>query len=452
MRQRFTLYNPGENNDGVVRSVSNNKLELVTKDDFLMEKKLTFDNDNGKYNLIKQVRITSIDEIIDNPIFNYHYLPGLNVYILPNLPENDIASFDKDVFYRQINDFLQELNIDITIDPTNYIHNLNSLYYYQSNSQIPNLTWKSWKNNDKPNSIDFVWNQDTTVIKVLEKVPNNRLLSWEMDQPYQEIGLFMVDKSITTNDDIVLSGLRVVFDPVEPEDENVFKTLFHVKPRHRYSGKTLQSIQNNGLHPIVKTDITSSPPQDDDLSECRLYYYMSLHKSVIFDKYQTSVGDLIIKNGEEDLELPEYKINMWGQEIMLEFPVDYNKSIDLTLHSRYQKPQENDKTVITLTKPLLFYGCEANDDHLLSTSPFDNKQEIGGNYELYFTNNTVFYHLQNEQGNKFNVEIPNGSSTFENINRITVVAISIGVLLILSKLIQLFTKRSAPVSSQKKTE
>lgn len=451
MRQRYTLFNPGQSNDDIVTFVDKTKLELVTKDGFLLEKKLTFDNDKSKYNLIKKVRITSIDEIINNPIFNYHYLPGLNIYISPNLSN---AEFDKQEFFNQIDKFLDDLNVNITIDESNYIQTLNSLYYYQSNHLVTSLKWDSWTNNDDNSKIiDFLWQLDKTVIKLLEKVADNTSITWKIDENYQEIGLFMIDQDISSRDDIVLSGLRVIFDPEDEDEENVFKTLFHVKPRHRSIGKSLQLIKSNGLHPIVKSFLTSPLPEDEDLTECRLYYYASLDKSVFFDKYQDYLGVLVINNGEQDLELPEYKINKWGQEVMFEFPVDFNKTVDLTLHARYQKPNEiNNRTVITLTKPLLFYGCEVTDSHLLNTSPFDNKNVIGGNYEAYFTDDTVFYHVENEHGSKFHIDIPNGSSTFEKINTITVISIFAGIVLILFKLLQVFNKRLAPITPRKKRE
>ena len=74
---------------------------------------------------------------------------------------------------------------------------------------------------------------------------------------------------------------------------------------------------------------------------------MNLNKSLIFDQFQNiPIGSqLIINNGNKNLELPEYKINQWGNELLFEFEFDNDNDIphhiNLTVHSRYQLPQNN---------------------------------------------------------------------------------------------------------------
>ena len=132
------------------------------------------------------------------------------------------------------------------------------------------------------------------------------------------------------------------------------------------------------------------------------------------------------------MELPEYKISEWGNEVLLEFD-NITNEVNLTLHSRYQLPENaNEKTDTTIinTPPTIFIGCNVKEGNLLGKSPFDTKSNIGGNYEVYFTEDTVFYHLLDQSKDTLTIDIPHGVTTFDRINSITILGLLIGILFI----------------------
>ena len=444
MRQRITIFNPGNSNDDILKLVDQTHLDLQTKTDFLQETKSTLATVK-KYDLIRELRITQVREQIPNKVFSYNYANGFTVNVQPNTLHQ---LFNKEEFFIQVSQLLNDV-LGRSIDEKEWIQNVNSVYFYDI-SDTYTFQYPGW-NGVNSEVIDFHWKNDVVTIKQLHKIPVNSPVSWQLNSDYQEIGLFMIDKTISSNDDIVLSGIRVILDENNSDDEYIFKTLFHIKPRHRNIRKIEHNVLPNGLHPKLLTNTTFTAPIDDDVLECKLYYYLPLNKSLIFDKYQSvpSGAELVVSNGEDNLELPAYKIDKWGQEVLFELPSDFSNDIEFTLHSRYQLPHESKKnTEIVNTNPIVFYGCDVRDSYLLEKSPFDNRLPIGGNYETYFTNNTVFYHFISSK-DKSTFTIPNGYSTFERINTISSVAISLGVLMVLAKLISTFFDRTSTDSTKK---
>ena len=319
---------------------------------------------------------------------------------------------------------------------------------------------EGWKFNLHPKSnYDYIYNQDKIIIR--ELLTNVSEIEFNLELGiYKEIGLFLIDDKISTNDDLNLSGIRVILDEdsnTNNKEESIHKTMFHIKPRHRSFDDsttiTTTKIIPQGLHPILSTELNTTTivmPTDFDVEECKFYYYLNLNKSLIFDQFQNiPIGSqLIINNGNKNLELPEYKINQWGNELLFEFEFDNDNDIphhiNLTVHSRYQLPQNNHShsqiSNVLNSLPNIFMGCNVKEGNLLDKSPFDTKRDvkIGGNYEIYFTEDTVFYHLQNSDnsGNSgsstlLEINIPHGKTTFDRVNNITSLGLLIGVLMIL---------------------
>lgn len=435
MRQRTTIFNPFSSHDGIVQNANKTNFQLssVNGFPFVVENKFTT-TPNTTYPAIKQFRIQNKfnNSPSKDPIFQFDYSPGLNIYAIPepNVDEHD--------FWQQVGNLTTEL-LNITIPSETWIKNLNSFYYYDL-EPISLHNFSLHENSD----YDYTFtNEKVTIRELLTDVDN---LNFNSDPNiFKEVGLFLVDDKISSPDDLNLVGLRVVLDDAD-EDQNIHKTMFHIKPRHRYSGEVNSKIVSKGLHPILNTKLDASIPEEFDIQECKLYYYLNVNKSLIFDEFQNVPlgSQLVINNGNKNLELPEYKINEWGNEVLLEFD-NITNEVNLTLHSRYQLPEnaneEIDTTIINAS-PEVFIGCNVKEDHLLNKSPFDSKSTIGGNYEIYFTEDTVFYHLLDQRDNALAIEIPHGTTTFDRINSITMLGLLIGILFIVYSIItKVFTPK-----------
>ncbi|KAK6460753.1 PIG-X [Scheffersomyces coipomensis] len=480
IKQRTTIFNPKDTNDDVVSKITREKIVIQTDNDenepFILENKITLPSSAiattvNQFNLIKQLRIQSNDDSIKNDtVFTYKFSNGVNVYVIP---KNVETKKDQEQFFEQVNVLLNSLlGIDVKTD--NWIKTINSLYYHDDISKRLDLTWfqdASDEIQDSSETYDLVFNNEdgnpTIVLKQLTYLPPSEEFSISLNEKVRkEVGLFIIDKHISTSDDIVLSGLRVIFDKEEQvpaeegskEEDYIFKTLFHIKPRHRFIDSTsTSSIVKNGLHPILKSNFQSfTDIQEVDILECSLYYYINLNKSLIFDKYQSipSGSSLVVHNGVSNLELPEYKITEWGSEILFEFNNISQDDIEFTLHSRYQSPNEiQNATVVNNSLPEIFYGCNVKDDFLLDKSPFDSRLEIGGNYERYFTDNTVFYHLTHTPQSSVTIDVPNATGSIETISTVTLVSVLFGVAIIIYTLLgAFFNGHRNSVTFEKKNE
>lgn len=464
MRQRTTIYNPYSSHDGIITNLNRTNFQLssIPNHLFTIENKYTITttttqpNKSSLYLAIKELRIQTKFNNNESgiPIFSFHYEPGLNIYAVPQ------SNVDKLEFWQQVEQLIMEL-LGIKLSSQQWIANVNSFYYHDIQPQpLLNLNLKEgWKFNLHPKSnYDYIYNQDKIIIR--ELLTNVSEIEFNLELGiYKEIGLFLIDDKISTNDDLNLSGIRVILDEdsnTNNKEESIHKTMFHIKPRHRSfddSTTITTKIIPQGLHPILSTELNTTTivmPTDFDVEECKFYYYLNLNKSLIFDQFQNiPIGSqLIINNGNKNLELPEYKINQWGNELLFEFEFDNDndipRHINLTVHSRYQLPQNNHShsqiSNVLNSLPNIFIGCNVKEGNLLDKSPFDTKRDvkIGGNYEIYFTEDTVFYHLQNS-GNSDNsgsstlleINIPHGKTTFDRVNNITSLGLLIGALMIL---------------------
>ncbi|KAK6203392.1 PIG-X [Scheffersomyces amazonensis] len=472
IKQRTTIFNPNESNDDVVSSIERNQVVFKTGSadnsttPFIVENKITVPLDQtliSQYNLIKQVRIQTSDEsVTDDVVFTYKFNHGTNIYILPKNVHNQEQQAQ---FYEQVNDLLQHL-LNIDVKSENWIRITNSLYYHDESPRTLSLDWFSQVDDlVDSHTYDIFFNNDDSegnasiVLKQLAHLPYSTDYTIKLkDNIRKEIGLFIIDKVISSPDDIVLSGIRAILNKEEAEsdEEYIFKTLFHIKPRHRIvDGLSDSRIVENGLHPIIKSTFNSfEEKQDSDVIECKLYYYINLNKSLIFDKYQSiPVGaNLIVNNGVSNLELPEYKISEWGNEILFEFDNITTNNIEFTVHSRYQLPSNiTNSTVIHNSLPQLFYACNVRDDYLLDKSPFDTKLSIGGNYETYFTGDTVFYHIDHTSNSSIVVNIPNANDSIDRISTISILTVLFGVGIILFQLFRVIF-RAPKVTATRKNE
>lgn len=435
MRQRITVYNPGKGNDNVIDQLDKEHVvfneQLIKKNGgFLVENKVTTSY-NGKWTkYVKSLRI-QVSKAPGRGIFDYWYQPGVSIYAVPQLGPSESI----DAFFDGVSEALQDV-LNITISRENWVTNHNSLMYYSED--VPEINWDHELLKSVPVDHDFTnldLNLDSKL--VVKTVGDINQFEYSRNDDYREIGLFIVDDAISTIDDVVLSGVRIIFDGSHRDEELLHKTLFHVKPRHRAIETPLDIVlKPNGLHPVLSiAGLSSQPLEGDDIKDCKKYGYFTLNRNFFLDKYQ--VNETIVAGyGNADLELPSYKINEWGSEYLIELEHD----TEIVLHSRYQQPNSLSETV--LSSPQVFVACDViSDGYLLNTSPFSNKLPIGGNYENFFTNETVFYHYP--QGEQFKVEIPSGHSTLNNVNIVTLLSLVLGLVLIAKKLFGL--RRVDPV-------
>lgn len=444
MRHRITFVHSLEGTEKSISTLNSTYLELVEHSNPAREDRFTYLID--KYSHIKTLRV-QINKA-QKPknttnAFSYNYQYGLHIYAVPqDVPGEN----ERETFFEQISELLQDL---FGIQPKDdaWITSLNSLYYHTSDLLEPKKAAFEREINSKWTAFEYYYDQGAVTLKTFDPELERLAINAEESQDYTEVGVFGVDQH-TTRDDIILHGVRVVLNDVEADDSEGFvhRTMFHVKPRHRILEPVDIDLKPNGLHPVVTIALAPTFPKDDDISRCKLFYYMTLGKSVFVDPYQIpALAISLVNYGTKNLELPEYSVSGWGNEILMEIADDASFPLDLTLHSRYQLPNKLSGTEVTIDRPILFYGCEAgSDDFLLNNSPFDNKKAVGGNYEKFFTDDTIFYHAL-ERG-ALNVTIPNALGDSDLVNFLTFLALFAGVAIVLSKLFR------RPVSNKKKSE
>lgn len=432
IRHRITILNHESNHDSIISSFnSTGVLELNRDSNYTREDKFTIPFE-GKFKYIRQLRI-SIGSI-DSDIFHYDS-NGLTIYVVPN-------TTDKDLFFNEVNNFVSKM-FDIRMSKSNWILSKNTLLFqtksFSKDKLNMVLSGLSKYQHIDTEVVDFYYENNKLIFSFINKEKDYPIEKNE--KIYQETGIFLVDEN-STNDDIILSGVRVLFD----EEEPMKQTLFHIKPKFRNLASSSQVI-DNGLHPKLKTIINrSSIPKDSDIKECKLYYYMALNKNLFVDRYNLGEGFKYIFNfGNKDLELPEYKIKEWGNELLLEYE-DWEEKLGteeelellLNLHSRYQVPgmgsAEEDKKIVSINQPVVFFGCdEASEKPTVVFNPFSNQYAIGNKHLQYFTNDTIFYASFNTTELEVGIPIPN--KKFELVNLITSLTILIGIFIILLQIL-----------------
>lgn len=450
IRQRSTIYNTGSSHDGVIQDASANSLKLNTSN-FLGEDKIV--QKSTPFRFIDKIRVQWFS--FDNKDFLFNkYSRGLSVYCKPNLLA---AGFSKKEFFKEVREFLSSY-IDIPED--SWIVSKDALFYYNS-SLFPDKLIQSISSLighettidlERPFNLDYVYENDQRTIKLSGHTASQLIYESQLGKR-REVGLFLKEPGISVRDDIVLAGIRAVFqDKTDPEAQDngkdsdfLQKTLFHVKSRQRKLDRRYNSkIQLNGLHPSIGLEFDKDQKMehdkkltfDEDVLQCKLFCYLNLPRSAFIDKYQLPTYlELLVTFGNNDLELPEYKIDTWGSEFLFEVKMPELSNFQVPLHSRYQLRNETSGVSFKLLpEPIVFYGCDVRQAELLNKSPFDNKIEIGGNYERFFTNDTVFYHFDSNQ-ELLQLTIPTIKDSFQSSQILTFICIGCGTIYILYKLL-----------------
>ncbi|CAK9440164.1 uncharacterized protein LODBEIA_P42640 [Lodderomyces beijingensis] len=490
-RHRATVYYPKLSQHNLIESLTstNLKLQAPPNERFAIENRYMLPIATKPLVHIHQLRIqskppppdTATATSSESEIFPFEFTPGLNIHVIP---KNTIDDSDNDEFYAELKSVLLDL-VEIEIGDREWTLSNGALFHFSTRASPlhANSTLLNVPNLPSLPIYDLIYNDGSFVVRNLDLDVDG--VEYEMELgTYKEIGLFAKDTKVSiSKDDVVLSGMRVVLDGVTEqqqqqqqqaqEGENRHKTLFHLKPRHRYLTNKVESrVLSAGLHPVLSTSFERDAPLlgggggDDDVEQCQLFYYLNLNRSLIFDEYQDVPADatLLVNEGIHNLESPEYKIEQWGNELMFELGEGSDNAgappqgVNLTLHSRYQLPRNNESLVYTEiynAHPQLFYACQVKEGHLLAKQPFDTKKfsRLGGNYEGYFNNDTVFYHFEQVNPSPLlSFNIPHGTTTFDRINSSTFITLLIGILIILAGVWKKLAKSSTPVSQSKKTE
>ncbi|WPK27222.1 hypothetical protein PUMCH_004599 [Australozyma saopauloensis] len=441
MRRRITLIH--SNADEVsVKDITSSSLVFDAGVNGAVEEKYSWSSTSGSYISQLRVQINRAHEL-DHKLHNwsvpfaYSYQYGLHVYAQPN----SAGIEHQKLFYDDVNVILKDL-LGMAVQPGNWIQSLNSLYYHSSEipalSNLPSHSVVA----DLWTSLDYVQTSDSTTLKLFN--PNTTFTSYDVSDilEYAEVGVFTVEAH-SSRDEVILSGVRVILNENnESSDPKIQRTVFHTKPRHRYLSAPSANIliDPKGLHPVLSISLIPQAPADHDIDTCKLFAYLTLNKSVFFDKYQIPENVTILaQHGTKDLELPAYSLEEWGTELLLE--LDSASDLDLTLHSRYQLPNKSASNVTeTIDKAVLFYACDAiSDSHIISQSAFDNKQNIGGSFEGFFTDDCVFYHLSDR--GTLPVEIPTLEGSATMINLATTAALIFGIFIVLSSVFTRFQRK-----------
>lgn len=444
MRRRITLIH-SDTEDVPVKEILTSRVEFKRPILGSLEEKFTFESPANP--LVASIRILvrkSQQETQESrklaSVFSFTYPIGFHIYVEPRLD----AGATKDEFFNEVNKQIQQV-FDIHVPAGQWIQSFNS-FYYHSNDIVGFKPTNESIVGDLWSAVDYYQADGATVVKYFKSDAELQLFDAQNNSEYAEIGIFSID-SHSTKDDVILSGVRIVLndfsdlqDPAtnpSEKESNVFPTMFHIKPRHRELDHQKADIKiiENGLHPLLAMDAIPKAPKDDDINECGLFAYFVLPKSVFLDRNQLPDDLSILAHyGTKDLELPEYSVEEWGTETLVQFTNSSILALNVTLHSRYQLPcLTSNVGHVTVDNAMLFYACDAtSDSHLLSNSAFDNKREIGGSFERFFTDETIFYHLSDIS--TLSIPIPTLSADISSINGFTTLALIVGILMVLSSI------------------
>lgn len=441
MRRRITFIH-SKDHDVPVKNISGSRVEFERPVIGSLEEKLTFSSPS--FENIASLRIHASKapnpETIDHQrtsVFAYAYQIGLHVYVEP---KPRISGSDQETFFQEVTSTLNEiLGLEVASDL--WIQSLNAFYYH--NLSVPAIQFPSLMLLQSWQSVDYFRSAEATVVKIYNPESSLTAINALKDKEFCEVGIFSVE-DCSLPDDVILSGVRVLLnekDIKKQENEpNVIKTVFHTKPRQRVINHdqfphAAVKLISNGLHPILSIDQIPLPPKDQDIGDCGLFAYFTLQKSVFLDRYQVPDNLQVLAHyGTKDLELPEYSVSDWGNEVLIQWDKLSTDPVNITLHSRYQLPStEVEHITQTIASPVLFYACDATvDGHILSGSAFDNKLPVGGSFERFFTEDSVFYHISERE--TFDVSIPTLKGDLTTINAWTMFALLAGILLVLSSL------------------
>lgn len=432
MRHRVTFIHSLPPDEKIASSLNETYVRLKDGPEVAREDRYTFPA--PEYKNVKSLRIHVNKGYEDSHVtspFSYQYQVGLHFYVKPVV----ISSLaEREEFYSNSGRLIKDY-FGVEPESQTWIPSLSALYFH-----VQEPLEMSFKNvADELSALDNDWScldyhssDGTSALKLFYPVSQRRFVDVSNTSEFTEVGIFAIDKQ-SSRDDLVLSGARIVMNDNEDLDL-VQRTLFHVKPRHRSIDPMELSYKPNGLHPVITFGDAPEYPVDEDIKNCILYSYYTLEKSIFLDPYQVPSGFNILANyGTKDLELPEYAIKQWGNEILVEHKDLGVFPFDLTLHSRYQLPSNAISKRTVLDKPVVFYACEGMVvPYLLNNSPFDNKRAPGGSFEKFFTDDTIFYHALKH--GYFDVDIPNAALNTTTAKLLTLFALLFGVTIIFYKL------------------
>lgn len=156
----------------------------------------------------------------------------------------------------------------------------------------------------------------------------------------------------------------------------------------------------------------SAPAAPPDTT-CGLYTHLTLPSYIFADKYQLSTTDSLFLqshnlralrhiSGETDLEAPDWIIQRWGSQLLMELatpePTTKKSNLDtdssnewevtIPLHLRYLHPSPSGYRNVSAPWPIVFWACTSEDDTQMGLNPFD-RTHLGWND--HFGPKTLFY-------------------------------------------------------------
>lgn len=294
-----------------------------------------------------------------------------------------------------------------------------------------------------------------------------------------EVGLLTMEKAADA-EDIKMGGLLGVVG----KDEKLNPTMFSFPSRHHAlpdDATYLASFSHpKGLHPTMTLSLSPSalkePPAPADAT-CALHTYLTLPSSIFGDKYQLSTTDpLFLQShnlaalravfGETDLEAPDWAVDRWGSNWLLELATPENPdevtgewNVTIPLHLRYLPPSESGYRTIRVPWPVVFWACTAEGGTKMGINPFDR---VNLGWEGLFGPRTMFYQVHPGDEDVYiyeKVTVPvlqldekEGLFRSKTIELGTVTVIVLGFLWVLWKLGLVVSSSSGKKSKQRKTE
>ncbi|KAJ5518049.1 Glycosylphosphatidylinositol-mannosyltransferase I PIG-X/PBN1 [Penicillium expansum] len=299
-----------------------------------------------------------------------------------------------------------------------------------------------------------------------------------------EFGLLGADAGLEP-EEIKMGGLLAVVG----QDKKLKPTMFSFPSRHQPltepSSYTVSFAPPTGLHPKMSISMPRSslkrPPAPSDAT-CALHTYLTLPSTIFGDQYQLATTDpLFLEShnlvalralaGEMDLEAPDWVVQRWGSNWLLELatppeiedavstPDPSNWTATIPLHLRYLPPSETGYRTAHVPWPVVFWACTTEDDTKMGINPFD-RTNLG--WDGLFGPRTLFYQLQ-PAGDRLveEIDVPvlrlegNGYFQGKHIELGTCVVISLGFMWVLWRLALVAwssgigSKRAEPVHNKK---
>ena len=243
-----------------------------------------------------------------------------------------------------------------------------------------------------------------------------------------EVGILSTEAAPDPSE-LQLSGfLTVVGEDTAPAPAMFsFPSRHHHLPAEQSSSQAYAvSFQSpTGLHPVMQISFPSTaalhpPITKPEESACALHTYLTLPSAIFVDKYQlSSTDELFLQShnlqalrsiaGETDLEAPDYVVQKWGSNALLELatPLPDSKredrpwSVTVPLHLRYMEPKAGQTSQIWVPWPVVFWACTADEGTRFPVNPFDR---VNLGYDGLFGPRTMFYHLAAQSQNVTMVE------------------------------------------------